>query len=263
MAFEDDPHKIPRLDRIIDRLSKDASAAESFNKVVQTIFNTCVCQDNAKDNGHNVQIAQEYFNYMKGHRTCYSLVAQTQHIAERLRTNKPNACLVINPNNVDILAKDLKLIAPSVEQPQYNLFERQKMEVDYLSIFRNIGMGTTIWSPLASGLLSGKYNNGIPEGSRLSIEGFEWLKDRTLSEERFARVTALTKIAQELQTSVATLSIAWCLCNPNVSTAILGATKEAQLIENLKALDVYATLTPEILEQIENCMQTKPIAPSF
>ncbi|MFM1829124.1 MAG: hypothetical protein RL624_1365 [Bacteroidota bacterium] len=162
-----------------------------------------------------------------------------------------------------MVAKDLKLIAPSVEQPQYNLFERQKMEVDYLSIFRNIGMGTTIWSPLASGLLSGKYNNGIPDGSRLSIEGFEWLKDRTLSEERFARVAALTKIAQELQTSVATLSIAWCLCNPNVSTAILGATKEAQLIENLKALDVYATLTPEILEQIENCMQTKPIAPSF
>lgn len=111
MAFEDDPDKTSRLDRIIDRLSKDASAAESFNKVVQTIFNTCVCQDNAKENGHNVQIAQEYFDYMKGHRTCYSLVAQTQHIAERLKTNKPNACLVINPNNVDILAKDLKVLS--------------------------------------------------------------------------------------------------------------------------------------------------------
>ena len=111
MAFEDDPDKIPRLDRIIDRLGKDAGAAESFNKVVQTIFNTCVCQDNAKDNGHNVQIAQAYFDYMKGQRTCYSLVAQTQHIAERLKTNKPNACLVINPNNVDILAKDLKVLS--------------------------------------------------------------------------------------------------------------------------------------------------------
>lgn len=111
IAFEDDADKLGRLDRIIDRLGKDAAAADRFNKVVQTIFNTCVCQDNAKDNGHNVQIAQEYFNYMKGHRTCYSLVAQTQHIAERLRTNKPNACLVINPNNVDILAKDLKVLS--------------------------------------------------------------------------------------------------------------------------------------------------------
>lgn len=111
IAFDDDADKLGRLDRIIDRLGKDPAAADRFNKVVQTIFNTCVCQDNAKDNGHNVQIAQEYFNYMKGHRTCYSLVAQTQHIAERLRTNKPNACLVINSNNVDILAKDLKVLS--------------------------------------------------------------------------------------------------------------------------------------------------------
>jgi len=157
-----------------------------------------------------------------------------------------------------MIARELRLIGPAMEQPQYNLFERQKMEVDYHTIFRNIGMGTTIWSPLASGLLTGKYNNGIPEGSRLALDGFEWLKDRTLSNERLARVAQLGTIAADLGTSTATLSIAWCIANPNVTTAILGATRESQLEENLKALDVLPKLTPEVLEQIEQTMQTKP-----
>lgn len=162
-----------------------------------------------------------------------------------------------------MVARELRLIGPAMEQPQYNLFERQKMEVDYYTIFKNIGMGTTIWSPLASGLLTGKYNDGVPEGSRLALEGFDWLKDRTLSDERIARVRELGKLAGDLDTSLATLSIAWCISNPNVTTAILGATKEEQLKENLKALDVLPKLTPEVLEQIDNIMGTKPIMPQW
>ena len=160
-------------------------------------------------------------------------------------------------------ARQLGLEGPSVEQPQYNLFERQKMEVEFRTLFDNIGMGTTIWSPLASGLLTGKYNDGIPEGSRLGLEGFEWLKDRTMSEERLGRVRELQAVAEELDTSLATLSIAWCLANPNVSTVILGATKEAQLQENLKALEVLPKLTPEVLDRIDAVMQTKPTAPQY
>lgn len=162
-----------------------------------------------------------------------------------------------------MVAKDLRLIGPAMEQPQYNLFERHKMEVDYYTIFKNIGMGTTIWSPLASGLLTGKYNDGIPENSRLGLEGFEWLKDRTLSDARIQSVRDLDKVAKDLGTSLATLSIAWCIRNPNVTTAILGATKEAQLTENLKALDVMPMLTDEIMEQIDGIMGTKPVMPLY
>ncbi len=162
-----------------------------------------------------------------------------------------------------MVAKDLRLIGPAVEQPQYNLFERHKMEVDYYTIFKNIGMGTTIWSPLASGLLTGKYNNGVPADSRLGLEGFEWLKDRTLSEARIQSVRNLEKVAKDLGTSLATLSIAWCIRNPNVTSAILGATKEAQLTENLKALDVLPKLTDEIMEEIDGIMGTKPVLPLY
>lgn len=162
-----------------------------------------------------------------------------------------------------MVARQLGLEGPSVEQPQYNLFERYKMEVDYYTIFKNIGMGTTIWSPLASGLLTGKYNDGIPEGSRLALEGFDWLKDKTLSEARIGRVRELESVAKDLNTSLATLSIAWCISNPNVTTAILGATKESQLLENLKALDILPLLTPEVKERIDTIMQTKPVMPEF
>lgn len=158
-------------------------------------------------------------------------------------------------------AKELGLEGPAMEQPQYNLFERQKMEADYYTIFKNIGMGTTIWSPLASGLLTGKYNNGIPEDSRLALEGFEWLKDRTLSEERLGRVQELEAVAKDLNTSLATLAIAWCIRNPNVTTAILGATRENQLTENLKALDVYPNITDEVAERIDEIMKTRPVMP--
>lgn len=161
------------------------------------------------------------------------------------------------------IAERLGLEGPAMEQPQYNLFERHKIESDFVPIFKNVGLGTTIWSPLASGLLTGKYNDGIPEGSRLSLEGFEWLKDRTLANEKIERVRKLKKVADDLHTSLATLSIAWCIKNPNVTTAILGATKESQLLENLKALDLYPKLNDDIMETIDNIMQTKPYFANF
>ena len=161
------------------------------------------------------------------------------------------------------IASEYRLIGPAVEQPQYNLLERYKMEKEYLMIFNTVGMGTTIWSPLASGLLTGKYNNGIPEGSRLGLEGFEWLKDQWMMEDKLAKVRTLTAFAQELGTPVSTLSIAWTLKNPHVTTAILGATKKQQLLENLKALEVAEKLTPDVLQRIEEIMHSKPVQPAF
>jgi voltage-dependent potassium channel beta subunit len=161
------------------------------------------------------------------------------------------------------VARDYRLIGPQAEQPQYNLFERNKMENEYLEIFKNIGMGTTIWSPLAAGLLSGKYNDGIPEGSRLGMEGFEWLRDRWVLNDKVERVKSLSVIAKALGVSVASLSIAWTIYNKNVTTTILGATKKEQLTDNLKALEVLPLLSPEVIESIENVMETKPKLPEW
>jgi aryl-alcohol dehydrogenase-like predicted oxidoreductase len=145
-----------------------------------------------------------------------------------------------------------------MEQPQYNLFEREKVDKDYIEIFKNVGLGTTIWSPLAAGLLTGKYNDGIPEGSRFQIEGFEWLRDQWLIQDKIKRVQQLGAIAKALKVSTASLSIAWCIKNPNVTTAILGATSKTQLLDNLTALDTATLLTPEIMEQIEGIVESKP-----
>jgi voltage-dependent potassium channel beta subunit len=161
------------------------------------------------------------------------------------------------------VAEQYKLIGPAVEQPQYNLFEREKIEKEFLMVFKTVGMGTTIWSPLASGLLSGKYNNGIPEGSRFALKGFDWLKDRWMVEDRIEKVKKLAALAQELDVTTATLSIAWCIKNPNTTTAILGATNKEQLKENLKALDVLPKLTGEVISKVEEIMQTKPVLPEF
>jgi voltage-dependent potassium channel beta subunit len=161
------------------------------------------------------------------------------------------------------VAAQLGLIGPSVEQPEYNLLEREKVEKDYAMVFNTVGMGTTIWSPLASGLLTGKYNEGIPEGSRFALEGFEWLKDQKMVDDKIARVRALGEVAASLNTPLSTLSIAWCIHNPNVTTAILGATKKEQLLENLKALEVLPKLTPEVMERIEDVMGTTPKAAAF
>lgn len=161
------------------------------------------------------------------------------------------------------VAQQYKLIAPTMEQPQYNLFERDKIENEYLQIFKTVGMGTTIWSPLASGLLSGKYNDGVPKGSRFALEGFGWLKERWVMEDKLKRVKKLADLAKKLGVSTAALSIAWCIKNPNVSTAILGATKKQQLMENLKSVEVMALLDEKTMSAIEAIMKTKPKLPDY
>ncbi len=161
------------------------------------------------------------------------------------------------------IAAEYRLIGPTTEQPQYNMFERQKMEKEYLDIFRTVGLGTTIWSPLASGLLSGKYNDGIPKNSRFALEGFDWLKDRWVLDDNIKKVKKITDLAGKLGVSTASLSIAWCIKNPNVSTAILGATKKQQLLDNLKSLEVVKLLTPEIMTKIDEIMKNKPTLPDY
>ena len=161
------------------------------------------------------------------------------------------------------VAQQYGLIGPTVEQPQYNLFERNKIENEFLMVYKTVGLGTTIWSPLASGLLTGKYNEGVPEDSRFGIPGFEWLKDRWMQDRLLDKVKALGNLAKELETTLPALSIAWCIKNPNVTTAILGATKKEQLLENLKALEVAEKLTPEIMQRIDDIAGTKPVLPEY
>jgi voltage-dependent potassium channel beta subunit len=163
-----------------------------------------------------------------------------------------------------LAAERYRLIAPVMEQPQYNMFHRQRFEIEYNRIYRDLGLGTTIWSPLASGLLSGKYNKGLPdEQTRLTMEGLEWLKDRTLSEARLKQVQQIEPIAKKLNCSLAQLAIAWCLKNQNVSTVILGASKITQLEENLKSFDVAAKMDDAVMEEIENILQNKPVLEFF
>jgi aryl-alcohol dehydrogenase-like predicted oxidoreductase len=162
------------------------------------------------------------------------------------------------------VAKDYKLIGPTMEQPQYNMFERAKLEKDYLLLFRDYGLGTTIWSPLASGLLSGKYNKSFPKNTRLSIEGMDWLKERTLGDKsRIAKTQKLDKLAKELGTTLPKLSLAWCAKNPNVSTVILGASKTTQLKENLASIDILPLLTSKVMSKIETILDNKPILPQY
>jgi voltage-dependent potassium channel beta subunit len=142
------------------------------------------------------------------------------------------------------------LTPPTMEQPQYSLLDRERLEVEYAPIFEKYGMGTTTWSPLASGALTGKYLDGIPKGSRASLEGYEWLKKHMIEsdrgQERMKKVARLVPIAEELETSLSKLALAWCLLNKKVSTVILGASRIEQLEENLKAVDVLPMLTDEI-----------------
>ncbi len=159
------------------------------------------------------------------------------------------------------IAAQHHLIGPTVEQPQYNLFERNKMENEYNMVFKTVGMGTTTWSPLASGLLSGKYNNGIPADSRFAIEGFDWLKDRWIKDGFIDKVKQLALLAKDVEVPLAALSIAWCLLNPNVTTTILGATNKEQLLQNFKALEVLPKLDSAVVEKIEAIVQNKPVLP--
>jgi len=160
------------------------------------------------------------------------------------------------------IARNENLIPPTMEQPQYHMFHRERVEKEYLSLYSDIGLGTTIWSPLAGGILTGKYTKGIPKGSRSTLEKYQWLlQERFESEEarnRIIKSVQLENIAEDLNISLAQLALAWCLKNPNVSTAITGASKPEQIKENMQALDMVTKLTPDIIEKIETVLQNKP-----
>ncbi len=162
-----------------------------------------------------------------------------------------------------MVAQKLNLIGPTMEQPQYNMFHREKVEVEFSQIYKTVDLGTTIWSPLASGVLTGKYLDKFPEDTRLGMEGLEWLKESPLTEERLNRVRELEKLAKELDTSMPKLAIAWCLKNPDVSTVILGGSKVAHLEENLQALDTVPKITEEVNEKIEGILDNRPEHPAF
>jgi voltage-dependent potassium channel beta subunit len=151
----------------------------------------------------------------------------------------------------DGIARQYGLTPPVMEQPVYSLLQREQVEKELEPVFREIGYGTTIWSPLASGVLTGKYNDGIPEGSRAAMQGYSWLKDSVITPENIEKVRKLEPIAQGMGVPLAQLAIAWCLKNPNVSTVITGASRAEQVTENMKALDVVPQLTPDVMEQID------------
>jgi voltage-dependent potassium channel beta subunit len=157
------------------------------------------------------------------------------------------------------IARQYNLVPPTMEQPQYSLLVRERVEKEYARLYSEIGLGTTIWSPLASGLLTGKYNDGIPKETRLGLESNEWLREYVISDEKIAKVKALASVAADLGISQAVLAIAWCLKNPHVSTVILGASKESQLTETLTASEAAEKLTPDVLEKIEHILQNKPV----
>jgi voltage-dependent potassium channel beta subunit len=150
-----------------------------------------------------------------------------------------------------LIADKHHLHKPVVEQPQYNILHRTRVEKEYARLYEDIGLGTTIWSPLASGLLTGKYQNGIPAGSRASLPGYEWLKDSLTDPANLAKVDQLQAIATELGVSLTHLSLAWCVKNPHVSTVITGASNAAQVRDNMAALDVVPLLTDEIMARID------------
>ena len=159
------------------------------------------------------------------------------------------------------VARREHLVPPTMEQPQYNMFVRDKVEREFARLYRDIGLGLTVWSPLASGLLTGKYNDGIPEGSRLSLEGYGMLRDRLESgegRERIAKVRRLAPIATELGATLAQLAIAWTLLNPHVSTTITGASRPEQVDENMAALDLLPALTPDVVQRIEAVLGNRP-----
>jgi voltage-dependent potassium channel beta subunit len=159
------------------------------------------------------------------------------------------------------IARRERLVPPLMEQPQYNLLHRERVEREYAPLYERFGLGTTIWSPLAGGLLTGKYNEGIPQGTRSTIEGYEWLRSRFEGEQAMAnieKVRKLAPIADELGCTQAQLALAWCLVNPRVSTVITGASRSEQVVENMAAMEVFERLTPEVLERIEAVVDNRP-----
>jgi len=162
------------------------------------------------------------------------------------------------------VARQHGLTPPTMEQPQYNIFERRKIESDYLPLYDLIGLGTTIWSPLASGILTGKYNKGTPNDSRMNLPGYEWLKEKWSNETgraQLAQVAELTDLADEIGLSMTHLALNWCLANRHVSTVILGASRLSQLKDNLAALEHKGKLTPDVMARIDEIVGNKPEAP--
>lgn len=160
------------------------------------------------------------------------------------------------------VAGELGVAGPTMEQPQYNLFERVKVEKEFAPLYGDLGLGTTIWSPLASGLLTGKYLSGDPGNTRISLENYGWLKERFTNaeaEQRLAVVARLADVANDLGVSLPKLALAWCLKNPHVSTVITGASKVEQVHENMAALEVVPKLTPEVMARIEEVAGTRPV----
>jgi voltage-dependent potassium channel beta subunit len=162
-----------------------------------------------------------------------------------------------------MVAREKNLIGPTMEQPHYNMFVREKVEVEYSQIYRTVGLGTTTWSPLSSGVLSGKYLDKFPKGTRLSFEGLEWLKERSWSLDKVEKARELNGLAEEIGSSLPKLAIAWCAKNPDVSTVILGASSENQLKENLDSMNWIDAITPEVEERIELILQNKPVRPLY
>jgi voltage-dependent potassium channel beta subunit len=150
------------------------------------------------------------------------------------------------------IAEKHNMFAPSMEQPQYNLLTRKRVEEEYADLYSRYGMGTTIWSPLASGLLTGKYLDGFPKNARLSMPDMQWLKEQKMNDPvQFEKIRKLKVISDDLGISLARMSLAWCLKNPNVSTVILGATRVQQLKENLTAFEAVPMLTDEVIRRID------------
>jgi voltage-dependent potassium channel beta subunit len=156
------------------------------------------------------------------------------------------------------LAREYGLTPPQMEQPQYNMLHRERVEEEYLPLYREIGLGTTIWSPLASGLLSGKYGKGIPPGSRATLPGYEWLRKNTITPQNVEKAKQLEPIARDLDCTLAQLALAWCLKNSHVSTVITGASRPEQVSENMKALEVGPKLDSDALAKIEGILENKP-----
>ncbi len=162
-----------------------------------------------------------------------------------------------------MVARDRNLIGPTMEQPLYNMFARDKVELEYSQIFKTIGLGTTTWSPLSSGVLTDKYLNKFPKDTRLSFEGLDWIKDRSYSLEKIEKARLLNELANEMGTTLPKLAIAWCAKNPDVSTVILGASSASQLAENLDAINYISSITPEIDDRIEVILNNKPMKDLF
>ncbi len=155
------------------------------------------------------------------------------------------------------VARDLRLVPPTMEQPEYNMFHRGKVETEFAELYREIGLGTTIWSPLASGLLTGKYNEGDPGDTRISLPSYSWLRKQFETEEarrRLGKVKELAQVAGDLGATLPHLGLAWCLKNPHVSSVITGASKPAQVKENMKAGDLVDKLTPEVMQRIDGIL---------